>query len=591
MFKDFKCIILVPIVIAYLTTFSYCAFAVTPITKPKSHARDFSEEKEAKQEAEQKDEQEGEQSNKQYEAFLDNVVMYYSFNQDAIDRSGNKNHGNAFGAQWVPQGKIGGAFEFDGSDDRIFSKSYIPPREDSGRALCLWFKTPRVSTAQQLAELRQAIAPGGIFGLKISTNNNLFFYDYEHDFDTGVNVCNNTWHHVTATYDGKNATVFIDGKFTKSEALSLSPGNNSFSLSRPYGSGKLPYFKGLIDEVAVFNRTLSENEIQHIYTKGIIPVGIHERVNQSPVKSYNDVHTINGPDEITQSIKPPSLINKEEIFIVERHGGGDTPTEYRVMFTHGSIPVGKKVLIHVPGHKSFVAEIKKHDEVKEWNDGEQIRSFGKAQPLTYVKQSSPHYLIATTVQSNAQGSMITEGTKQLPLYTLFSPQLSKDIYARMRNYVKDQIVTTRNVHETLIHKIPFQEESSFRLYTLNAEKYLIVIAFKMFYIRDLESMPQYSDLYGTPYYGHEVVGFIITKENKIEGDLISFHSLTGFEGDGTNEFKKLTPKSVLDETIYSVYDLEPDGAFELLICQWGLGRAVKIVRLLNGKLIDLATLI
>lgn len=53
----------------------------------------------------------------------DGLVLYLSFNQgsglQALDSSGNNNHGLVQGAVWNPDGKFGGALEFDGMNSEV----------------------------------------------------------------------------------------------------------------------------------------------------------------------------------------------------------------------------------------------------------------------------------------------------------------------------------------------------------------------------------------------------------------------------------------------------------------------------------------
>src|SRR5207253_559801 len=81
---------------------------------------------------------------------------------------------------------------------------------------------------------------------------------------TGYVPPQNTWTHVALTYDGSLVTVYANGV-----ALATATKTGTISDSgAPFGiggrSGGL-LFSGLIDEVEVFNRALSPNEIVNIY--------------------------------------------------------------------------------------------------------------------------------------------------------------------------------------------------------------------------------------------------------------------------------------------------------------------------------------
>ena len=85
-------------------------------------------------------------------------------------------------------------------------------------------------------------------------------------------VNNGAFHLVAVTYDGTNEAVYLDGTllastpftqvgYAASYQYQLGTG---FTSEWPAGNGGYFYFQGLIDEVEIFNRALSQSEIQAI---------------------------------------------------------------------------------------------------------------------------------------------------------------------------------------------------------------------------------------------------------------------------------------------------------------------------------------
>ncbi len=72
----------------------------------------------------------------------------------------------------------------------------------------------------------------------------------------------NTWTHVAFTYDGATMRVFINGTQVASRAQTGTIQSSSSPLwigaNQPYGE----FFNGLIDEARVYNRALTQAEIQ-----------------------------------------------------------------------------------------------------------------------------------------------------------------------------------------------------------------------------------------------------------------------------------------------------------------------------------------
>jgi hypothetical protein len=89
-----------------------------------------------------------------------------------------------------------------------------------------------------------------------------------------------TWTHIAAVYNGTDMRVYINGSLSnngtnnpKTYSSGIVNGAANFEIGRYDGNTK--YFDGLIDEVAVFNRALSADEIAAIYNYGILPVGAY----------------------------------------------------------------------------------------------------------------------------------------------------------------------------------------------------------------------------------------------------------------------------------------------------------------------------
>ena len=89
----------------------------------------------------------------------------------------------------------------------------------------------------------------------------------------GSSIPLNAWSHVAATYDAASGvlTIYVNGVAASSTTLSS---QNIFATDAPIdigseaddGAGR--YFPGLIDEVEVFSRALTQSEIQSIYNAG-----------------------------------------------------------------------------------------------------------------------------------------------------------------------------------------------------------------------------------------------------------------------------------------------------------------------------------
>jgi hypothetical protein len=84
-----------------------------------------------------------------------------------------------------------------------------------------------------------------------------------------TNILDGEFHHIAGTYDGSDVKVYVDGVLEGSDSFSSPIVYTTDSLRigvRQHIFGNV--FNGLIDEVEIFNRALSEVEIQAIFDAG-----------------------------------------------------------------------------------------------------------------------------------------------------------------------------------------------------------------------------------------------------------------------------------------------------------------------------------
>jgi len=210
------------------------------------------------------------------------LVAYYSFDEGEgnvlHDLSGNGNDGTIYGAKWV-DGKYGKALSFDGRDD------YVEIPDDNSLDLTTmsvgcWFKSgPNVNNyrsmvSKELSSGYTIIWPYRLMILK-NTGKVRFDFTMNHRTKDGYIETNNVynddrWHYVTVSRDDniKELKIYIDGKLDNSKYYSGNIDQNNevaklgispYTEQNTYGSYP---FDGIIDEVRIYNRALTESEIK-----------------------------------------------------------------------------------------------------------------------------------------------------------------------------------------------------------------------------------------------------------------------------------------------------------------------------------------
>jgi len=103
---------------------------------------------------------------------------------------------------------------------------------------------------------------------------NCGFVDYWFRNDNSVSVSGafrDTWHFVSSVYDGTSKKIYVDGSLlgTVSSGSPHGVTNEHFRIGKTFPSASDEYFTGILDEVSIFSRALSPDEISYLMTNGI----------------------------------------------------------------------------------------------------------------------------------------------------------------------------------------------------------------------------------------------------------------------------------------------------------------------------------
>ena len=82
----------------------------------------------------------------------------------------------------------------------------------------------------------------------------------------------NQYHHYAVVWDGKEVVFYIDGKESHQAAAAGGPGINTDQPVRIGNSPSGRHFRGVIDDVWLFNKTLSVDDIKLIMTGSFVAV-------------------------------------------------------------------------------------------------------------------------------------------------------------------------------------------------------------------------------------------------------------------------------------------------------------------------------
>lgn len=200
------------------------------------------------------------------------LVAAYSFNASSgttlVDSSGRNHHGSISGAVWAP-GFAGNALSFDGIDDLVTIADTSSLDLTSGMTIEAWVR-PADRNGWSTIVAKEQSGSHNVYSLYASDDTNQPPVSYaaiggDEPSARGNSLLPlNTWSHLVATYDGQRMRLYVNGTQVSSTAVSGAIGTSNSPL-RIGGNAVYAdeYFRGLIDEVRIYNRSLSAAEIHY----------------------------------------------------------------------------------------------------------------------------------------------------------------------------------------------------------------------------------------------------------------------------------------------------------------------------------------
>jgi len=210
------------------------------------------------------------------------------------DSSSYGNDGTIDGPVWLNDAERGWCLNFDGdATDKV-----VIPNEPffdlTGNMTAMgWIKAPYIDWRNLSAVISKGTDGGGWALQKAQRENGIGFYANVsgipwYGVKSNVAVFDNTWHHVAGVYDGSKVYIYVDGGAdVNSINCSGSIGTNDYPVWIGNNSQGVRSWEGLISDVRVYDRALSQSEINDIYTGGPTPPG--QASNPNPADSATDV--------------------------------------------------------------------------------------------------------------------------------------------------------------------------------------------------------------------------------------------------------------------------------------------------------------
>ena len=205
---------------------------------------------------------------------LDGLVAWWKFDETsgtvAYDSSGNGHDANLTnGPTWVT-GKVGGALSFDGSDDMV--RTGLSGMYNQDFTWSTWIKTSDTF--------------GAVVGVSADSWSNGGASLYINGGKPKIDVCNigyklgslnintNQWVHYLLTVEDSGGSsdpvkIFVNGQIDVDSQINwFAHSGQAFELRIGHVPVHGDYYSGMIDDVRIYDRALSNTEVQNLYQLG-----------------------------------------------------------------------------------------------------------------------------------------------------------------------------------------------------------------------------------------------------------------------------------------------------------------------------------
>jgi len=197
-----------------------------------------------------------------------NLIGYYPFSENANDQSRNKLHGQVFGAVATEDlnGNANSAYFFDGTNDYIkVANEQVLNFADAISVSC-WIQPENLSSGNETFILSHGSWQNR---WKMSINNNKVRWTLNtsssiKDVDSETILKEGESYHITATYDGNFALLYINGKLDNYLDLTgtIKSTSYDFLMGRMLIDDNNAFnYNGLIDEVAIYDYAITPEEV------------------------------------------------------------------------------------------------------------------------------------------------------------------------------------------------------------------------------------------------------------------------------------------------------------------------------------------
>ncbi len=193
---------------------------------------------------------------------------------NALDSSGNNNHGTIYGAIYTANSAINSyALSFNGNNDYVAVKNNgsLEPIKFSEFSIALWVRHMKDTSSAYGGIIKGPYGDGYSKGFRILDHTNkplvqINFGDSEPIRIEGEPFKKGDWCHIVFTYDHQNIKLYQNGKLIQTIPETRNIYWDIYDVDLHIGLAQW-YFRGAIDNVIIYNDVLSPSQAQQLFSQ------------------------------------------------------------------------------------------------------------------------------------------------------------------------------------------------------------------------------------------------------------------------------------------------------------------------------------
>lgn len=245
-------------------------------------------------------------------ALIDNIGAYYK-----IDEGTGTTTANAVSSRynlemlntptWVT-GIINNATKFNGVDEYMRNSTFSMGTTTTP-TFSIWINVTDFANNLETAISWTNAANNGLGIEKTGSSNQFSLWAYDgtwRESRTGI-LSANTWYHIVATFNGTHQLLYVNGVLVDFDVNTgvIVPSSEVLFMGYHTVGGADRYFKGIIDEVGIWNVSKSQTEVTELYNNGL--------ANQYPFVGPSKIINVNltspANNSIVTSVNVPLIAN------------------------------------------------------------------------------------------------------------------------------------------------------------------------------------------------------------------------------------------------------------------------------------------